>query len=250
MEAVKESLVIDSNSPIPIYHQLRNILKNELKIMTPNQQFYTENNLTKKYSISRHTAIRAVNELVKDGHLYRHRGKGTFVRGQQNNRKFNKIVLFLPEQFYFDSIIEYLGIVRMIQGITDEVNKKNELLLLTIPKDVDETEFCIERISNPSLDGIILLPYKNLKSIIAIAQKNLKPYILLNAKEYSCGTNSVISDECLGMTEAIEYLVSFGHKNIAFVGRQSENVFGRFCGYKQALKQNDIFFDEQRVISW
>lgn len=241
---------IDHSSPTPIYHQLVNILKKEAKKMAPNRQFYTENKLTEKFSISRQTAIRTITELVKDGYLYRQRGKGTFIKGQQEKRKCNKILLFVPEQFNFDIFLEYFGVVRLIQGVTDEVSKKNEVLLLTIPKGVDETEFCIERISDPTLDGIILLPYKNLKSIITIAKKNRKPYVLLNMKQYVSESNSIIADECCGVAEAINYLISLRHRNIAFIGNQDEYIYGRFHGYKQAIEKAKISFDEQMTVEW
>jgi len=67
--------------PTPLYYQLKNILKskilsNELK---ENGRLPTEAELCMEYSVSRVTVRQALSELMKDGLIYRDRGKGTFV---------------------------------------------------------------------------------------------------------------------------------------------------------------------------
>jgi GntR family transcriptional regulator len=73
-------MVLDQG-PTPLYHQLKNILKsrilsNELK---GNQRLPTEAELCIEYNVSRITVRQALSELMKDGLIYRDRGRGTFV---------------------------------------------------------------------------------------------------------------------------------------------------------------------------
>jgi GntR family transcriptional regulator len=73
-------MVLDQG-PTPLYHQLKNILKsrilsNELK---GSQRLPTEAELCKEYNVSRITVRQALTELMKDGLIYRDRGRGTFV---------------------------------------------------------------------------------------------------------------------------------------------------------------------------
>jgi GntR family transcriptional regulator len=73
-------MVLDQG-PTPLYHQLKNILKsrifsNELK---GNQRLPTEAELCIEYNVSRITVRQALAELMKDGLIYRDRGRGTFV---------------------------------------------------------------------------------------------------------------------------------------------------------------------------
>ena len=73
-------MVLDQG-PTPLYHQLKNILKsrilsNELK---GNQRLPTEAELCMEYNVSRITVRQALSELMKDGLIYRDRGRGTFV---------------------------------------------------------------------------------------------------------------------------------------------------------------------------
>lgn len=73
-------MVLDQG-PTPLYHQLKNILKerilsNELK---GSQRLPTEAELCIEYNVSRITVRQALTELMKDGLIYRDRGRGTFV---------------------------------------------------------------------------------------------------------------------------------------------------------------------------
>jgi GntR family transcriptional regulator len=73
-------MVLDQG-PTPLYHQLKNILKsrilsNELK---GNQRIPTEAELCAEYGVSRVTVRQALSELIKEGLIYRERGRGTFV---------------------------------------------------------------------------------------------------------------------------------------------------------------------------
>ena len=67
--------------PTPLYFQLKNILKskilsNELK---GNERLPSEAELCDEYNVSRATTRQALSELMKDGLIYRDRGRGTFV---------------------------------------------------------------------------------------------------------------------------------------------------------------------------
>jgi GntR family transcriptional regulator len=73
-------MILD-RGPTPLYYQLKNILKsrilsNELK---GNGRLPTEAELCMEYNVSRVTVRQALSELLKDGLIYRDRGKGTFV---------------------------------------------------------------------------------------------------------------------------------------------------------------------------
>ena len=72
-------LKIDKNHPLPIYIQLKNIIERQIDegIFQPNQTIPSERKLSEKYEISRMTTRQAINELVKEGKLYRERGRGT-----------------------------------------------------------------------------------------------------------------------------------------------------------------------------
>jgi GntR family transcriptional regulator len=73
-------MVLDQG-PTPLYHQLKNILKarilsSELK---GKDRLPTETELCTEYGVSRITVRQALSELIKEGLIYRDRGRGSFV---------------------------------------------------------------------------------------------------------------------------------------------------------------------------
>ncbi len=72
---------IDKQSPIPIYFQIMEQLKTQIKngelkadALLPSEREYAE-----QFGISRMTVRQALSNLVNEGFLYRQKGRGTFV---------------------------------------------------------------------------------------------------------------------------------------------------------------------------
>lgn len=73
--------MLDKNTPIPLYYQLKQWLveridRDELK---PGDFILSERELSEKFEISRMTVRQALLELVNEGKLVREKGRGTFV---------------------------------------------------------------------------------------------------------------------------------------------------------------------------
>lgn len=72
---------INKYSTVPLYHQLKTVIK--LKIESgeyaADTQIPSEQDLCQEFDISRPTVRQAINELTASGHLYKLKGKGTFV---------------------------------------------------------------------------------------------------------------------------------------------------------------------------
>lgn len=73
--------MIDKNSPIPVYFQLKNDLVKKIAqgLWKPGECIASERELCEIYGVSRMTIRQAIGELVQEGVLTRLKGKGTFV---------------------------------------------------------------------------------------------------------------------------------------------------------------------------
>ena len=73
--------LINRDSPIPLYYQLKTILLNKIKVgeWVPGELIPSENQLQSNYDVSRTTVRQTLSELVTEGYLVRQRGRGTFV---------------------------------------------------------------------------------------------------------------------------------------------------------------------------
>ena len=73
--------MIDKNSPIPVYFQLKNDLVKKIAqgVWKPGECISSERELCEIYNVSRMTIRQAIGELVQEGILTRVKGKGTYV---------------------------------------------------------------------------------------------------------------------------------------------------------------------------
>jgi ABC-type glycerol-3-phosphate transport system substrate-binding protein len=74
-------MMIDRNSPVPIYYQLKLHFKRQMEDgeLGPGDRLPTEMELCERFEISRAPVRQAMTELAREGYLYRRPGQGTFV---------------------------------------------------------------------------------------------------------------------------------------------------------------------------
>ena len=120
---------IDKSSRIPLYYQLMDIIieKIETENFRENDKLPSERELCDTYDISRSTVRQAIQELEKEGYIYRLHGKGTFV----SLKKFKQNLL---EFYSFTEEMKKIGrnptsevLDFGIYGANDEISKKMNL---------------------------------------------------------------------------------------------------------------------------
>ena len=83
------SILLDKESPVPMYVQIEEHLKNRIKQgeFTVGMAIPSERELTEMFDVSRMTVRQSITNLVTEGLLYREKGRGTYVARQKwNNR--------------------------------------------------------------------------------------------------------------------------------------------------------------------
>ena len=84
---------------VPLYHQLRNLLREYIVggKLPPHTRLPSEGELQAQYGVSRMTVRLALNDLVKEGLIYRQAGKGTFVAPPRVSKRFVSMISFTEE---------------------------------------------------------------------------------------------------------------------------------------------------------
>lgn len=114
--------MVRRDSPVPIYHQIKQILLEELEAKdgeVPRESgrpLLTEDELIRRFHVSRAPVRQALRELVDEGYLYRERSKGTFpMPGPIRNasRRLGGLVSHLQQQGLAPrSVVSDVGRVR------------------------------------------------------------------------------------------------------------------------------------------
>lgn len=122
-------------SVVPKYYRLKKdlIAKINEEAFSPNQQIPTEKELGERYTVSRITVRKAIDELVNEGYLYRIQGKGTYVKSEERNRDLFSITSCTED-------IERMGMTPSRELVRQEVvaadRKRQNLLRLEEGADV------------------------------------------------------------------------------------------------------------------
>lgn len=94
-----QTMTLDRTSPVPLYHQLKEILLAQIKEehFKPGQAILPEWELCERYGVSRVTIRRAISELEQAGYVDRQQGKGTFVIHPRIRREIGRVTSFSEE---------------------------------------------------------------------------------------------------------------------------------------------------------
>lgn len=87
---------INRESPVPLHHQVRSYLLRRIEDgdLPPGRQLLQEREYAARFGISLAPVRQAILDLVKDGYLYRVRGRGTFVREHKMEEKISLLSSF------------------------------------------------------------------------------------------------------------------------------------------------------------
>ncbi|MFJ9462255.1 GntR family transcriptional regulator [Viridibacillus arvi] len=90
---------MDKNSKVPLYLQLMEVLikKIEGKEYVENEQLPSERELCEIYKLSRITVRQALQDLEREGYIYKLHGVGTFVASKSYNQNLVKLYSFTNE---------------------------------------------------------------------------------------------------------------------------------------------------------
>lgn len=215
--------MLERNTPVPLYQQLRDILLKKIDAGTwePNERIPSENELSLEYGLSRMTVRAVLSELVKEGLLYRVQGKGTYVS--------DKVLTLGPS---------YIGIRQQLEEMGYRVTTKTlECGLITCSQSVasklemekgDEV-FMIKRLRYIKEEPISLhISYINPKYSEVLTPELLEKEqlcVILN-KEYGVTRKKV--------TETLESVAA----------KEEETILGVESGHPLLLLQ-DVIFDAE-----
>ncbi len=139
----------------------------------------------------------------------------------------------------------------IIRGIEDELTPHGYHVIICQTHGVENKENeNIETLLNAQVDGV-LISSSNKKTIPfkRIVHKKI-PLVFFDRRKIMKGVSSVTIDDFKGAYEATQHLINQGCKRIAHLSNDRLILIfkNRFLGYKQAIIDNGLTFDENLVI--
>ena len=245
----------------PLYQIIVDALKSQIQggIFLPGDQIPTEQELSGEFRVSRITARNAVKELQNIGLVYRIQGKGTFVAESESETVDAGASLAGAE-----SIVPIISVVLPIgrhaghdtlSGIEScawesgyHVTFHNSLF------DPDHERQIIKQIYTSGNRGIIVYPCMGIANIDVYSRLLVEGYpFLFVDRKIDCVPAPVIRcDNYTGFYELTSYVISQGHRRIAFVGNHLEKIESerdRLSGYCRAHIDAKIPVQKEYIFS-
>ncbi|MCK9472036.1 MAG: GntR family transcriptional regulator [Bacilli bacterium] len=145
----------ENQKKIPIYQ----IIEKDLRVAILNGEFKqgdlvpSETELAAKYKVSRMTVRQAINNLLIDGYIYRHKGRGTFVT-------FNKMEMEKNSHFFnYNSEVHDIDGPMVTTMMNFEVSQADEIVAARLQLKIGAPIYYIERLKT---NKNIVLVYERL----------------------------------------------------------------------------------------
>ncbi len=211
--------------------------------------------IAEKLGLTAATVSRALNNNVKISEKTRalvqktaiemNYEQNTLARALKSGKSFNVgVVVPRMDSNFFASVI---------RGIEEELYPKGYHVIVCQTHDQEKLETGnINSLLNAQVDGI-LMSISNSKTknkIFSTLSQKRVPLIFFDRKKDIAGVSSVTIDDFNGSYAATKHLIDQGCRRIAhFSNDRSLEIFqNRYLGYKQAIIDHHIEFDESLVI--
>ncbi len=156
------------------------------------------------------------------------------------------IILLVAEVFIKTDNKFYIDFYKKI---LDSLEENSAFGILKIIEEQEVEELAIPKLLlGDNIDGMIVLGELPSEYINELAKLNL-PTILLDFYDEDLLLDAVVNDNFFEAYEMTRYLISKGHKDIAFVGniKSTHSIQDRYLGYHKALLRSGITINKYEM---
>lgn len=239
---------VDPRSPIPRYYQVYTSLRGLIRAgeLRAGDALPSERQLVADYGVSRITIVKALGMLEQEGLIDRQHGRGNFV----TNRLIDidepdrlKIAVFFPYAIHPSPLFD--GILEGISG--------HEIQLQIVGYyNPDKEPWYVQDALDRGCDGFLFYParwFPNEGMYRNLIEQDI-PFVMVDRHLPQLETDYVIHDDYRAGYELTEFLIQQGQRRIAVLSSHEVSVTSvqeRLRGYRQALEDNDLQYDEDLV---
>jgi GntR family transcriptional regulator of arabinose operon len=237
-------------TPVPEYARIKKRLIAEIRSQrwVVGATIPSENQLMTRYKVSRTTVVRALQELVMEGYLYRQQGRGTFVAATAGREKQTMLPLFIHTETYRLSGTARQVLLRILSGIESGLGAAHPgVNIRQVPSEV------VDDVTRRAID--------ELKPTVALViESSFNPLLMQYLHERGCicwtinepiaDGNCIYSDEERSGYLATRYLLERGRRRLALLNGPVDRYWGfaaRLRGYQAALAEAGVEMDKRLV---
>lgn len=205
----------------------------------------TAHELADQFHVSYVTMHSALADLVREGWLVRHQGKGTYVADIAKSRarpKTVRIAMVLPPQKDIRASGNSEIVLSFVQGCTQECGAQGlDLAMVSLPsqpsaREIRATCRALERHHGAVFVGTQFAP------VMHALKRRQYPYVILAGGDPSLGCE-VNYDRPAAVRGAVLHLIEHGYRRIGFLGRMDASATSKFDCFRAALQEQGLPLD-------
>lgn len=257
----KEDLTAAANTDQPKYRLIFDNLREGILSgeFAPGNRLPSENDLVRRFAVSRMTIVKAIKELQHLGLVSRRAGSGTYVlaRASESQLLFGLLIPELGRTEIFEPICQ--GMMSFPLASRHSLLWGNSVAL-DRPRETVAEELCQQYISQ-RVAGVFFAPLElvpakdevNRRLTEALDRAKI-PIVLLDRDYVPYPARSkydlVGIDNRRTAYGAVEHLINAGAQKIAFLGKRlsAPTVDARIAGYREALLNKGHRYEESFVL--
>ncbi|MFC3745911.1 GntR family transcriptional regulator [Paenibacillus sp. GCM10012306] len=249
---------MSKDSPKLLYQ----IIKEDILSLIEHKQFSydepicTEKGLSEQYGVSRITSKRAIDDLEKEGILYRRRGVGSFVRRPPDGFSKDPANSLTPQgaatssktlPFVLPFAVTEGGMLRIVEAASRQLAAYGYHLAVHIcERELEQERNLLQHLSAQPVGGLILYPAgaELPKDILKLFADSGKPVIILDMPHDISYLSSIVCDNYGGSYMLTRHLIDYGHRNIAYLSRftpqERTSLSERYRGFVQCMQDHHL----------
>lgn len=241
---------INPNDPLPKYYQVYASLLNRIRSgeFKPGDMLPAEWKLAADYGVSRITVIKALDMLEGEHIIERQQGRGSFVTNERSGKdvaKNYRVAFCIPTyaESHITSVLMGAAGVAVHEGVQLEV----------IGVEADEREsYHIRSAMERGVDGVLIYARSRVPDLAFYRELEERrfPFVMLDRYYPEFNLDRVVFDDEGAGYALTRHLIAKGHRRIAILPGheiQISSVIGRIQGYRRALEEARIKYDENLV---
>jgi len=135
--------------------------------------------------------------------------------------------------------------------IEDEAKRSGYTVIFgSNDESVEKSQALLDALLNRQVDALIIAPAEFTEEQLKALQKKNVPFVLIDRYFKDIEANCVRIDNYRAAYTAVEHLIKTGNRRIAMLAYDTgmQHIAGRIAGYKDALKDNGIIFQESWLV--
>lgn len=238
-----------------LYRQLAEIIDKEISSgkFKPGERLPSMDDLAAMYAVNKVTVRRALADLSAAGLIYSVPAQGTYVSDRPRAPKFaakNPVLTV--------GLLSYLMVpgntglyhMEIIQGMREELSKLQANLVILPVRHVEPQVRIADQLAAANLDAVIYLGMFESVALRRMLEVG-PPGILVDFSLRGAQVDTILLDNRGGAFQAMEHLISLGHRKIAIILGQEDQVATkeRLDGAFEAAEQAGIARDSIRMVT-